>query len=114
VKRNPLTGKQFRRDDEYLLHVKTDGTECVVPDTEEWRDKSIRVRIVAIYHGGVWHGDFIDEIVTGTRIGILDESFAQPRLKNLRPRGREWCLAENSLEDHPLWSRMRTWELVPA
>jgi hypothetical protein len=115
MRRNPLTGKRFRVGDEYLLHVKADGTECIVPDTEEWRGKSIRVRVVTIYRDdGFWHEDGVDEIVTGARIGILDESFARPRPKNLRPRGREWCLAENSPEDAPMWSRIRTWELVPV
>jgi hypothetical protein len=114
MKRNPLTQRKFRRGEEYLLHVKADGTECIVPDTEEWRGKSVRVRIVAIYHAGYWSEDGIDEIVTGTRIGILDEGLARPRMKNLRPPGREWALSESSPEDPPIWLRRRDWELVPA
>jgi hypothetical protein len=114
VKRNPLTGRKFRRGEEYLLHV-AGGIEHIVPDTPEWRDKSIRVRITAIYHAGFWQeGDGFDEVTSGRRIGILDENFARPRMKDLRPPGRGWALSESSPEDPPIWLRRRDWELVPA
>lgn len=106
MKRNPLTGKRFRIGDEYPLYVDAEGNERIVPD--DWRGKSIRVRVV-----GVWH-DGIDEMVTGRRIWVTDEGRKGPRPVCLRPPGDDWCLAEGSIEYPPLWSRRRDWELLPA
>src|SRR4051794_7245896 len=107
-KRNPLTGKLFRIADEFRIHVDAGGAERIVPDTAEWRPRSIPVRITAIWHDG------IDEMVTGRRIWVTDEGNSGPRPVCLPPPSQEWCLAEGSIEYAPLWSRRRDWELLPA
>jgi hypothetical protein len=105
MKRNPLTKKLFRVGEEFPLHIDAEGNERVVPDTPEWRDKSISVRVT-----GIWH-DGIDEMATGVRIYVMEQGNTGSRPVNVRPRGRDWCLAEGSIETTPLWSRRRNWEL---
>lgn len=105
--RHPLTGKKLKRGDEYRIHVDADGNEHAVPDTDEWRTKSYHVGVF-----GVWH-DGIDEMATGIRIWVVEDS-GQKRPVCVRPRGRDWCLAEGGLEYTPLWSRRRDWVLKPA
>jgi hypothetical protein len=108
VRTNPLSGRRFKVGDEFRLHVDADGNERVVPDTPEWKDKSVQVRVL-----GVW-SDGIDEMATGIRIYVVDEGSNGTRPVCVRPRGRDWALAEGGLEYTPLWSRRRSWELLPA
>lgn len=108
MKRNPLTGKLFRVGDEFRIHVDANGIERVVPDTSEWQPRSIPVLVTGVSRHG------IDEMATGIRIYVNEEGNAGARPVCVKPRGREWCLAEGAIENAPLWSRLRTWGLLSA
>ena len=80
----------------YLLHVRSDGTEMLVPDTADWDRQSLTVKIEAIGEG------WIDE---STRVGTVEDCDGIIlRYLVIPPHGVGWMRDADTDRDYDKWS----------